>query len=168
MHRNTSTLLAFMRDQYGRGRRAARAREILYGRQALKRFALHAIRRLPSLIDVGFQATPVRDLPKMLWGLPWLPVGAIAYSLGAATVTRKAAPIPVEVAPSPNRLLCVLQFRNERRFLPGFLENVAPHVDGIVALDDGSTDGSGEIVAAHPAVREVLRIEPSEPTTKRA
>jgi hypothetical protein len=57
------------------------------------------------------------------------------------------------------RLLALVAFRDEQRFLPGFLRNVAPHVDGIVALDDGSSDGSGDLVAAHPRTLEVLRVE---------
>jgi hypothetical protein len=37
------------------------------------------------------------------------------------------------------------------------LRNVGAQVDGIVALDDGSTDGSGELLAASPHVLELLR-----------
>lgn len=47
--------------------------------------------------------------------------------------------------------------RDDICFLPGFLRNVAPQVDGIVALDDGSTDGSDRLLAEHPAVLELLR-----------
>ncbi len=61
------------------------------------------------------------------------------------------------------RLLAVVAVRDEMRYLPGFLANVAPHVDGIVALDDGSGDGSGELLAAHPKVLEVLRNPPRRP-----
>jgi len=50
--------------------------------------------------------------------------------------------------------------RDDGRFLPGFLRNVAPQVDGIVALDDGSTDGSDRLLADHPAVLELLRNPP--------
>jgi hypothetical protein len=50
----------------------------------------------------------------------------------------------------------VLPFRDEMRFLPGWFANVSPQVDGIVALDDGSTDGSAELVRGQLKVLEVL------------
>jgi glycosyltransferase involved in cell wall biosynthesis len=62
------------------------------------------------------------------------------------------------------RLLALLAVRNGMRHLPGFLRNVPPQVDGIVALDDGSTDGTAELLQAHPAVREVIRRPPDRPT----
>jgi hypothetical protein len=55
------------------------------------------------------------------------------------------------------RLVAVLAVRDEQRYLPGWLRNVAPHVDGVVALDDGSIDDSVEILASHPLVLEVIR-----------
>jgi hypothetical protein len=57
------------------------------------------------------------------------------------------------------RLLALLAVRDEMAELPGLLANLAPHVDGIVALDDGSVDGSGDWLAARPEVLEVLRVE---------
>src|SRR3954468_21745215 len=57
----------------------------------------------------------------------------------------------------PLRLLALLACRDEMRFLPGFLANVGPHVDGIVALDDGSSDGSAELLADRPEVVELIR-----------
>lgn len=47
------------------------------------------------------------------------------------------------------------------RFLPDYFENVRPLVDGVVALDDGSTDGSAEYVAAQPEVLRLIRLPPA-------
>lgn len=55
------------------------------------------------------------------------------------------------------RLLALLPIRDHALYLPGFLANVAPHVDGIIALDDGSTDETRAILEHHPEVLEVLR-----------
>jgi hypothetical protein len=62
------------------------------------------------------------------------------------------------------RLLALLAARDEMRFLPGFVENVAPQVDGIVALDDGSTDGTGDYLASRPEVVELLDVPPGRPS----
>src|SRR5262245_44082755 len=65
------------------------------------------------------------------------------------------------------KLIALLQARNEARFLPGWLENVAPAVDGIVALDDGSEDATAELLAAHPKTLELLRNEPGREWNER-
>jgi hypothetical protein len=57
------------------------------------------------------------------------------------------------------RLLALLPVRDALAELPGLIANLAPHVDGIVALDDGSLDGSGAWLAEQPEVLEVLRVE---------
>ena len=62
------------------------------------------------------------------------------------------------------RLLALLAVRDGVRHLPGFLRNVAPQVDGIVALDDGSSDGCAELLERHDAVIEVLRNPRDRPT----
>lgn len=61
------------------------------------------------------------------------------------------------------RILALLVFRNEMRFLPGWFENVTPHVDGVVALDDGSSDGSTEFVARQSGVLQLIGNPPAEP-----
>ena len=65
---------------------------------------------------------------------------------GHAAVTRR------------RRLLALVAFRDEMRFLPGLIENLAPHVDGIVALDDQSEDESAAFMAAQPLVLELLTV----------
>jgi len=61
------------------------------------------------------------------------------------------------------RIIALLAFRNEMRFLPDYFTSVAPMVDGIVALDDGSTDGPAEFVASRPEVLELIRLPNREP-----
>lgn len=61
------------------------------------------------------------------------------------------------------RLLALLAVRDGMRHLPGFLRNVAPQVDGIIALDDGSRDGSAELLGRHEAVIEMIRRPPDRP-----
>ena len=56
------------------------------------------------------------------------------------------------------RLLALIAYRDEERFLPGLLENLAAQVDGLIALDDGSSDGSTELLRGHPLVVEVLHV----------
>lgn len=55
------------------------------------------------------------------------------------------------------KLTALLAVRNGMRYLPGFLRNVAPQVDEIIALDDGSSDGSAALLAEHKAVVELLQ-----------
>jgi hypothetical protein len=55
------------------------------------------------------------------------------------------------------RLVALLACRDEMRYLPGYVANVGPQVDGIVAFDDGSSDGSAEFLEACPEVTEVIR-----------
>jgi glycosyltransferase involved in cell wall biosynthesis len=64
-------------------------------------------------------------------------------------------------------LIALLQARNEQRFLPGWLENIAPSVDGIVALDDGSTDATAKILRTHPKLIELLANPPGQPWNER-
>ena len=58
------------------------------------------------------------------------------------------------------RLLATTMVRNEQAFVPGMLRNVGPQVDGIVALDDGSSDGTDRLLEQSPYVVELLRNPP--------
>jgi hypothetical protein len=78
-------------------------------------------------------------------------------------MSRLSALLPTRWGRRPVRLLALLAFHDERRYLPGWFANVPPEVDGVVALDDGSTDGSAELVAAQLSVLALLRRERREP-----
>lgn len=171
-HRNPTSLTGLLRDQFQRGRRTVGAREALYGGAARSLVTRTSLTRVPRSLWLTLRATPVRQWGPVLWALPWLGPAALAYAAGAATAPPPTPRVPVLDAaprsasvhiPRRARLLCVTAFRNERRFLADFFTNVAPQVDDILALDDGSTDGSGELAAAHPAVRELIRVAPREP-----
>jgi hypothetical protein len=58
------------------------------------------------------------------------------------------------------RLIFLLPVRNGGRDLPDYLTLASTVADGIVALDDGSTDETSEILAASPLVRVHLHNAP--------
>lgn len=58
------------------------------------------------------------------------------------------------------RILALLAFCDEERYLPGYFENLRGRVDGVVALDDGSRDRGAAFVAAQPETVELLRNDP--------
>jgi glycosyltransferase involved in cell wall biosynthesis len=57
-------------------------------------------------------------------------------------------------------LVCLLPVRNGAADLPGYLDSAAGFADAIVALDDGSTDATRDILSAHPLVRILLTNPP--------
>jgi len=59
-------------------------------------------------------------------------------------------------------LLALLPVRNGGPELDAWFDNVRDVVDGVVALDDGSTDDTAERLKAEPLVRELLA-NPSRP-----
>jgi glycosyltransferase involved in cell wall biosynthesis len=54
------------------------------------------------------------------------------------------------------RVVCLVPARNAAADLPRLLEAAPLVCDAIVALDDGSTDGTGDLLAAHPLVVRLL------------
>ncbi len=55
----------------------------------------------------------------------------------------------------PN-LVCLLPARNSERDLPGYFESVSRFADAVVALDDGSTDGTKKALQDNPLVKVLL------------
>ena len=58
------------------------------------------------------------------------------------------------------KLVCLLPVRNGEADLPGYLEAVEGLADAVIALDDGSTDGTRQILDASPLVKLVLENPP--------
>jgi len=56
-----------------------------------------------------------------------------------------------------HRLVAAVRTKNEAWILEPWLERTSQFVDGIIALDDGSTDDSVRILKAHPKVLEVIQ-----------
>ncbi len=54
------------------------------------------------------------------------------------------------------RLIVLLPVRNAARDLPGLFDCLRPLCDGIVALDDGSTDDTRRLLEREPLVRDIL------------
>ncbi len=54
--------------------------------------------------------------------------------------------------PAHPRIICQMRIKNEARWIKEVLDSIAGVAQGIVILDDGSTDGTPEICRAHPAV----------------
>lgn len=67
--------------------------------------------------------------------------------------------------PETPRILCVMQVRNEARYLPGCLDHLRRHVDGFIILNDGSTDQTPDIIRAEPKLLEALDNPATSPHT---
>jgi Glycosyl transferase family 2 len=63
----------------------------------------------------------------------------------------------VTCPPPQPRLLCLVVTRDDAVRLPAWLDAVRPLADGIIALDEGSTDGTLELLEREPLVGAVLR-----------
>lgn len=57
-------------------------------------------------------------------------------------------------------ITCLLPARNAERDLPGYLESAALFADALIALDDGSTDATAELLEGSPLVTRLLRNPP--------
>jgi len=157
-HRHPTGVVALLRDMWRRGNRMAKFLEHR-GQASRWRVAWYSLRRLPFVLRLAAISSDPAERRRMWLAWPLTPLASLSYALGAATA---GTPVPLRPnAPRPKaarriRIIGLLAFRDEMRYLPGYFRNVTPLLDGIVALDDGSTDGSGEFVAAQPIVLEVI------------
>lgn len=168
-HRHPTRLLDLLRDQAARGRRALVATHHLTGTSLRGYFVRQMFTRMRTAIKAAEHAATAEERRALRAARPYLLPAAIAYTAGVLTarlepVTERAAqPAPADPPPARRRVLGLLVFHNEMRYLPGFFANVSRHVDGIIALDDGSTDGSGEFVSQQAGILELIRLPPRDP-----
>jgi glycosyltransferase involved in cell wall biosynthesis len=160
-HFHPTTLAGVLGDQYARGIRMAKTLKHLTGKDHRSVVARNALSRTPHSLRIAWKASSWSErlhLPGV--ALVALPASA-AYALGALRAERIRAEEPEPVPPP--RILALLTFHNEMRFLPDYFRNVAAQVDGIIALDDGSTDGSGDFVDGQASVIELIRLPARSP-----
>lgn len=96
-----------------------------------------------------FEPQPLRALLSHYFEEVEVSASAENQQLTAVCRNREAVHLP--------RILCQMRVKNEERWLKDVLDSIALTADGIVILDDGSTDRTGEICKAHPAVAEYQR-----------
>jgi len=58
---------------------------------------------------------------------------------------------------SKKRIVCLVPARNAELLLPQFFRTISPITDLVVALDDGSTDGTAGILNSHSSVKVLLK-----------
>lgn len=160
-HRNPRTPWALLMDQYQRGRRRSTALRAIGVPAPLPGIWQAGFRRSTALATTALRLTRGRSWLPLLCGLPWIYPASVAYALGLGSGARATAPLAP--LPPPRRLVALLQFHNDHAYLPGYLENVSEHVDGIVVLDDGSTPPITAALRHAPKVLEVLQLPARSP-----
>jgi glycosyltransferase involved in cell wall biosynthesis len=157
-HRHVRTLPGLVHDQFVRGRRGVLASDAMLGtdpRISQARTALRCAKNSCKFIDRSSESGKAkRGLTRAL-----IYQAAAARALGVLVTRPPVARSNAAVRASRRRLIALVQFRNEMRFLPGLFCNLLPHVDGIVALDDGSTDGSLQFVRRQDKVLDIIETE---------
>jgi glycosyltransferase involved in cell wall biosynthesis len=64
--------------------------------------------------------------------------------------------------PPGGKLTCLVPIRDGDRDLPGYLESVGSFCDAVVALDDGSTDRTSELLQQSPLVERAISNPPRQ------
>ncbi len=156
-HLTPTSLRALLRDQFVRGQRRVHA-EVQLGRRSPQGYLLLRSLNILRQWQWAWLATRGRDRAYVLATICLIPWAWLARCAGIVLSGR-----PAQDRADRPRVLALLQFHNEMRYLPGYFQNVPAQVDGIIALDDGSTDGSGDFVAQQPSVLGLIRLPASEP-----
>lgn len=158
-----TTLKRLLSDSFLRG--AQRAASSMRSNRRCRRclLALHAIYSLPSLASGVRSLENPSDRRRASLAMPLMLPAIALYACGVFFPGRSSAPQSRSERTEKPKVLALLVFRNEMRFLPGYFENVSNLVDGIIALDDGSTDGSGDFVKRQPTLLHLITLPNEEP-----
>ena len=158
-HRYETSFWDLLRGHFARGRHRARFMKALPRPVRKKKNAIESLKGSLRTIRRAWQATLPKERWRIILAYPYILLASIAESCGAL-LDRGDPSRPSSCRQV--RILALLAFRNEMAYLPGWFANVSPHVDGVIALDDGSTDGSGDFAAEQSCVLELLR-NPANP-----
>lgn len=161
-HRHPTGAISLLVDQFRRGARSAAIWQRLSGRGSRGLVAGNAFRRWSGLLRIAWHAALPGQRAYVLTSAALMPPAVAAYALGALLGAPEPE-APTASAAAPPRLLALLSFHDEAQYLPDYFRNLATQVDGIIALDDGSDDGSGELALAQPALREMIRLPMRRP-----
>ncbi len=153
-HRHATRLRPFLRNHFGRGERAGRAFANVGQHEMARRLPSLACRRLPDSFGLYWRGSGLRDRLLGLLALPAALAGTVAYARGARAFLRR--PQDDDDLGETPPLTALLQVRNGMRYLPGYLDNLAGKVSGVIVLDDGSIDGSREFASRSPLVRRLI------------
>jgi glycosyltransferase involved in cell wall biosynthesis len=159
LHRHPERVQALLHDQYRRGRRAVRAFRGIGDPVRARQLPAEVLVRAFASFARFWRASTTVDRARAIAALPLIAGGAGAYALGAVVAQREPEQ-PTTPTPARAEVHVLLQVRDGMRFLPGYLDNLADKVAGVIALDDGSTDGSREYLDQHPLVVRLLSRPP--------
>lgn len=153
-HQHPRTLRALLSDQFARGQRMCKVRIQWHGQLNRVPLFLNAVLRWWPLWKTARRATDGQERHQVWKCLPVLPLGALAYAMGVSTFRLRS---PLSKAwPRQRRLYVLITLRNAMEYLPDFMTNIRPHVDGVIALDDGSSDGTADYIKADPLTRQLI------------
>lgn len=122
-HPHPTAARVLLADQYRRGRRMAEWRQGVQGIPAAS-VARDTVTRIPSDSARAWRSAEPGERTRLALSAPLIAAAATAYAIGAASATK--APVRRPRRQQRFRLIAMLSFRNEMRFLPDYFANISP------------------------------------------
>ena len=98
---------------------------------------------------------PLDDRPALIMGYPGKPDLSVADgTVGSLKMLERPS---ARRKLGDCRVLAIITAKNEEELLPQCLDQLGRLCDGVVVLDDGSSDSTPEILCNHPAVVKFIR-----------